>query len=94
MDVQQIDDVARLPSARRRQCFVGRDVGGMQHITEQLILQGREKPIGAIHSPFKQRPAVAGADDCREKSSETGASIRSEIRFAATVPYLPSPPPA
>ena len=42
MDTQQIDDIPGLPPPCGRQCLVGGDVGGMQHIAEQLILQGRE----------------------------------------------------
>ncbi len=53
MDGQQIDDVAGFAPVRSGCRFVCGEIHGMKHITEKLILLGREEPKGAVGHPLK-----------------------------------------
>ena len=49
----KVDDIAGYPPIRGGRCFVGREIGWMQNITEQFVRLRREKPKIGIGYPFE-----------------------------------------
>jgi hypothetical protein len=53
MNVDKIDDIARLATAGCCHGFISRQIGRMQHVAEIAILHDRKKPEVAIDDPLK-----------------------------------------